>query len=329
VTYISVKGAIVTFSERLKNFPISFFAVILGMSGFTLACQRAEKIFKVSFEASGYLLWATEALFAAVSVLYLLKVLLHTDKFRDELRHPVRIHFFPLIAKICLVNAIIFLTLNPTAAWYFWLAGTFLQLFFSIWIMSSWINHTRYEVHHLNPAWFLPIVGFVMVPIAGVELVDLEISWFFFSIGVIFWIVLFSLIFNRVIFHNPIPDKLIPTFFILFAPPAIAFISYVKLTGGIDPFARILYYFSLFMFILVLFQFGKFARLKFYLSWWAYSFPLAALTLATLFMYHQNGQLFFALLGVVLLALLSGVMLFLAVRTWRAIANGMICVEEE
>jgi len=317
------------FSERLNNFPISFFAIILGMSGFTLAFQRAEKILKLSFEASGYLLWVTGVLFGIVSIMYLLKIFLFTDTFKKELNHPVRINFFPLIAKIFLVNAVIFMLINKTASLYLWIAGTALQLFFSLWIMSSWINHSKYEIHHLNPAWFIPIVGFVIVPIAGVEFFDKEISWFFFSIGIFFWIVLFSIIFYRVIFHNTIPDKLIPTFFILFAPPAIAFISYVKLTGNIDPFAKTLYYFSLFLFILVMIQYKKFAKLHFYLSWWAYSFPLAAITIATLFMFRLTERAFFGYLGVAMLVMLSIIIMYLFIRTYSAISSKMICVEED
>lgn len=299
------------------------------MAGFTLAFQRAEKILQLPFEASGFLLWVTGFLFAVVSFVYLAKMIVFTDKFKDELNHPVRINFFPLIAKILLVNAVIFLSISRTASFYLWIAGTFSQLFFSIWIMSSWINHTKYEIKHLNPAWFIPIVGFVIVPIAGVELIDKEISWFFFSIGILFWIVLFSIIFYRVIFHHPIQDKLIPTFFILFAPPAIAFISYVKLTGSIDPFAKILYYFSLFLFLLVMSQYRKFAKLHFYLSWWAYSFPMAAITIATLFMFHLTAIPFFGYLGAAMLALLSVIVIFLAIRTYSAIAHRTICVEED
>lgn len=44
---------------------------------------------------------------------------------------------------------------------------------------------------------------------------------------------MFILIMNRIIFHNPMPQKLIPTLVILMAPPAIAFMSYTKLVGGI------------------------------------------------------------------------------------------------
>ncbi len=317
------------FNERIKNFPISFFAIILGMSGFALAFQRAEKILGLSFPISNYLLWITGILFGFVLLLYLIKVIFFTDEFKKEFNHPIKLNFFPLIAKIFLVNSVIFISLNKSVSKYIWIIGTILQLFFSLIIISSWLNHSKYEIHHLNPAWFIPIVGFVIVPIAGIEYFNYEISWFFFSIGILFWIVLFAIILNRVIFHHPIADKLIPTFFILFAPPSIAFISYVKLTGHLDPFAKILYYFSLFMFILVMLQFKKFAKLNFYLSWWAYSFPMAAITIATIFMFHLTQMIMFKYIAVTMLIFLSLLIIYLFIRTVRAISRRLICVEEE
>ena len=117
-----------------------------------------------------------------------------------------------------------------------------------LYVLHVWFNHEHLKIAHLNPAWFIPAVGNILVPIAGVGLGYIELSWFFFSIGILFWIVLFTIIMNRVLFHEPLPAKLAPTLFILIAPPAVGFVSYIGLTGGggIDGFARILFYGALF-----------------------------------------------------------------------------------
>ena len=103
----------------------------------------------------------------------------------------------------------------------------------------------KFQITHMSPAWFIPPVGSMVVPVAGVEHYAHEPLWFFFSLGLMFWVILLVIFFNRIIFHNPLPNKLLPTLFILIAPPAIGFISYVKLTGGLNEFGRILYYFAL------------------------------------------------------------------------------------
>lgn len=124
------------------------------------------------------------------------------------------------------------------------------------------------------------------------------------------------------------PDKLLPTFFILIAPPAVGFISYVKLTGGVDTFAVILFNTALFLTLMLTTQFVKFARLKFFLSWWAYSFPLAAMTIATFVMADVTGKDWYHTLAMGLFVILNMVLAILAVRTIEAMLRNQICVTE-
>jgi tellurite resistance protein len=190
------------------------------------------------------------------------------------------------------------------------------------------MHRTEFEIVHLNPAWFIPVVGNILVPIAGVSHAPAEVSWFFFSIGLLFWPVLLTIIFYRVIFHGSLPDRLLPTLFILIAPPAVGFLSYVRLTGGLDMLALLFYYSALFFTLLLLAQLAWFARLKFFLSWWAYSFPLAAITVATFVMYEQSGKLLFARLASILLGVATVVIIGLFLRTALAVGRKEICVEE-
>ncbi len=65
----------------------------------------------------------------------------------------------------------------------------------------------------MSPVWFIPVVGNILVPLAGVVHARRTRSRFFFSTGLIFWIVLQTLFFYRIFFHHPLPEKLLPTFF--------------------------------------------------------------------------------------------------------------------
>ena len=84
-------------------------------------------------------------------------------------------------------------------------AITLIHLLFTFFILSSWMYHSHCDIKHANPGWFIPVVGNLFVPIGGVHFVSAEVGWFFFSIGILFWIVLMTIIFYRVIFHDPIP----------------------------------------------------------------------------------------------------------------------------
>ncbi len=326
---MSVSGHDELASSRLCNFHITFFAIVLGMAGFTLAVQKAGGLLHPLHGVSTVLLLGTFALFALISMIYLYKGVACPGAIRKELNHPVKINFFPLVAKILLVLSVALLERNMAASFYFWAIGTALQFVASIFVISEWIQHERFKIEQMTPGWFIPIVGSIIVPIAGVKHGFVELSWFFFSVGLIFWLILLVIVLYRMFFHMPIVERLMPTLFILFAPPAIGFIAYVRLNGGVlDGFGRVLYYFALFMFFLVLYQLPRLMKINFYLSWWAYSFPLAAKTLASFLMLSLTHDSFLRLIAWFELAFLTLIIAILIVKTVQAVSRGEICVEE-
>jgi len=320
-------GSNTQYCSRLSNFPISFLAVALGLVGLTLAWQKAEQIFHLPFTVSNYLLYFSIVVFIVISLFYSLKIIKYPKAAKKEFEHPVKLNFYPLLAKILLILSIIYLSLDMEISRTLWWAGVIIQFGFTIVILSSWIEHDKFEITHLSPAWFIPVVGCMIIPIAGVSHFNSELSWFFLSIGVFWWILLSTIIMNRIIFHHPLPDKLVPTFFILFAPPVIGFIALTKLMGTATVFGNILYYIGLFLFVLIIFQHKLFAKIKFYLSWWAYSFPVAALSIGTLLMYHESGLSFFSIIFWIIFIFLNAVILLLAMKTIIAILGRKICIE--
>lgn len=314
-------------ASRLKNFPVSWFAMIMGMAGFTIAWSRAEHVFGLGFALSPMLLPITAALFALLATAYLAKAAKYPQEVLGEIRHPIKLAFVPTISIALILLGTAFLREAPELSFWLWAAGAALHLSLTLYVMSSWIHHTKYEIAHLNPAWFIPVVGNILVPIAGVQHASPEVSWFFFSVGIFFWPLLTAIIFYRLIFHGSLPDRFMPTLFIFVAPPAVGFISYYNLIGGIDAFARILYGIALFFTLLLFAQVRRFARLQFFLSWWAYSFPLAAITIATLAMFKETGLALYWWLGAGLLAILTLVIAMLLVRTGLAVVRREICVE--
>ena len=314
--------------NRIENFPVSFFAMIMGLSGLTIAWQKAAHLLDADSNAAIPLVLITCLLFMGLAFIYGVKLIGSRHAVVEELRHPVKLNFFPAISISMILLSVIFLPLQQQAAHILWLAGIVLHLAFTLYVMSVWIHHDRFEIHHINPAWFIPVVGNVLVPITGTALGYAEVSWFFFSIGIVFWVVLFSIIFNRVLFHQALPEKLMPTLFILIAPPAVGFLSYSALIGGIDSFARVLYYTALFLTLLLLTQLPRFAKLQFFLSWWAYSFPLAAITIGSMKMSELTHIPGFFYLSWTLLGLLSLVVGYLLLKTGKAVQNHKICLPE-
>jgi len=312
---------------RLKFFPGSFFAVIMGLSGLTLAWRKVAEHYGTSGLVSHALGLLTLALFAVLAVAYLMKVVRYPQAAANELRHPVMSAFYPTISISLLLLAACMLPLSRDLALVLWGAGVALHLVLTLHIVRAWINEEHFKLGHINPAWFIPAVGNVVVPLAGVPLGHVELSWFFFSVGISFWIILLVIVFYRILFHDPLPPMLLPTLFILIAPPAVGFLSYVKLAGGdVDAFARVLYYLALFFTLLLVIELPRFARLPFFLSWWAYSFPSAAITTATFVMAERVGGVFFNELALVMLVALTVLIATLTFFTIRAIRAKKICV---
>jgi tellurite resistance protein len=72
-----------------------------------------------------------------------------------------------------------------------------------------------------------------------------------------------------------------------------------------------------------------FSKIKFYLSWWAYSFPMDALAIGTFLMYHETGIIFFKFASWFIFILLNGIILLLIIKTIIAMKNKQICIEEK
>lgn len=331
----SISGQIVISEQatvagsRLRLFPVSFFAVTMGLAGFAIAVQRAEAILGLPAAGAGQILaWVALAVFTLIGTVYALKWTRYPGEVARELAHPIKLSFFPAISIGLILLSIALRPSSPGLAMVLLTAGAPLQLLLTLFVLSRWISHSTFEIQHSNPSWFIPVVGNILVPLAAVEAGFVEIAWFFFSVGLVFWIVLQTIVFNRVIFHAPLPAKLAPTFFILMAPPAVGFIAYVKLTGAVDGFARVLFHTALFTALLLLALYRKFVGIRFFLSWWAYSFPVAALAIAAMLMHSATRVAFFAGLAWVLLAVLTVIIVGLVMRTLKAMSAGEICVEE-
>lgn len=316
------------YSGRLENFPISFFSMVMGLAGLTIAWEKVQHLLGTDLHINSWMIGITASIFVALAVTYAGKILLFRDAVAAELKHPVKLNFFPTISISLLLLAIAFMPIDLAISRPLWMLGVVLHLAFTLYVVTIWMHHEHFKIAHINPAWFIPAVGNVLVPVAGVSLGYMDVSWFFFSVGLMFWIILMTIIFNRILFHHPIDQKLLPTLFILIAPPAVGFIAYMRLTGELDAFARILYYSGLFLTLLLFTQVPRFARLGFFLSWWAYSFPLAAISIASMVMFDHTDVLGYQLIGSGLLLILSAVVIMLLVRTALAITRHRICLPD-
>ena len=313
--------------NRLKFFPIMMYASVMGMSGLTIMYQKAALWLGVTPLIGSVLMLITTVLFFVITLLYALKFLKYFPMVQKEFSHPVRINFFAAISISMAMLAIIYKEQNPFIAALFWYPGALIHFYLTMHTIAFWINNNQ-ELDHSNPAWFIPIVGNVLIPIAGVGFASQGVLLYFFSTGIFFWVILFAILLNRIIFHHQMANKFMPTMFILIAPPAVGFIAYFKIYGVIDTFAMMLFNLALFFTFLIAFMYKNFIRIKFFISWWAFVFPLAAMAISTMLMYHQTQDISLWVLSCTMIVTTTVIITIVIYQTLLHIKKGDICVQE-
>lgn len=308
----------------LKHSPVTLFTTVMGLAGFTLALSAAEAALDLTGVISGIGLGVTLCVFLALTLIYLAKALRHPSDVRAEWDHPIKLAFFPAFPISLILLSVAFLDMSEVLARSLWLPGMALQAGLTLAVVSGWIARRSFQHGHLTPAWFIPAVGNVIVPVAGVPLGYTELSWFFMSAGLIFWIVLLALVMNRLIFHDPLPERLQPTLVILIAPPAVSYLAWVQLAGGVDDVARILLNGAYLFMLIVAVQLPRILRLPFSLSFWALSFPVAAVAMASFSYAAATRSPVHQAIGLALVAALCLIVAGLIWRTVGAIRVGAV-----
>lgn len=318
----------ISHGNRLKYFPIMMYAIVMGMCGITIMYQKAGVWLSFPQFIGTALMFLTTALFCFVTIVYVSKWLRYPNMVKEEFNHPVRINFFAAISISMLMLAIVHKEdQNTLISALFWYPAALLHFYLTMHTIAFWINRNQ-DINHSNPAWFIPIVGNVLVPIAGVNLASHGILMYFFSSGIFFWIIIFAILLNRIIFHNQIATKFMPTMFILIAPPAVGFIAYVSMFGQIDMFAHFLFNLALFFTLLIGFMYKNFVKIKFFISWWAFVFPLAAMAISSMVMFHHTKDSALLLLSYVLIAVTTVVIGIVLYQTLLHVNKREICIQE-
>lgn len=311
--------------QRLDYLPVSLFGSVMGLTGLSVAWRLAQ----ASYGAPG---WVADAIgvtavaaFVLLALGYAVKLMTAPAAVRAEFRHPIAGNLFGTVLISLLLLPIILAPVSLRLARGVWGVGAVGMVAFAWMIVSRWMSD-RQQVAHATPAWIIPVVGLLDVPLAlpslglppmhGVMVLGL-------AVGLFFAVPLFTLIFSRLVFEPPMPDALQPTLLILVAPFAVGFSAYVATTGQTDLFAEALYVLTLFMLAVLL---GRLRHLPgccpFRVSWWAVSFPLAASAIAALrFAAAEPGMITDAI-ALALLALATLTIAGLLVRTLAGIARG-------
>lgn len=310
--------------RSLAHLPVSLFASSMGLGGLSLAYRRAARVWLWPDWPALLCLALSVLAFLVLSGAYLAKWARHPRAARAELGHPIRMAFVPTVTIGLLVIATAAQDLVPHVARTLWWVGALGHLTATVVILSAWFRRPDIGLAQVTPAWFIPVVGNIVTPLAAPQIGNLELAWFAFGVGVFFWVGFLPLVLYRVVLTEPgLPPRLLPTLAIFVAPSSVALLSWQALTGAVaDPLGRILFAAAIILAVLVLAQWPALARISFAQPYWAYTFPLASLAVAAIAMAGAQGGVVFTTLAGTLLALATLVIIVVTGLTIQAAARG-------
>ena len=312
----------------LRNLPVNLFASVMGLSGLALAWRLAHASLgapAIVGEAIGFF---ALGVFVLLALGYAVKLARHPQSVHAEFHHPVTGNFFGTIAiSILLLSSVIapYSASGARAVWTLGAAATFALSF----LVVSRLLKGQVDTAHAVPAWLIPGVATLDIAVTaghdGSTAWIAELNLLAAAVGAVLALLLLVLIVGRLVHQAPLASAMAPSLMILVAPFAVGFLAYTNITGSIDNFAALLFYFALFMFAVLAPKVFR-PSIAFSPAWWAISFPMAALANAALKYAQLRAAAPLWALAIALLVALTLALAVLTVRTLRFAFSGKLFI---
>ncbi|GAA3054825.1 hypothetical protein GCM10010464_19420 [Pseudonocardia yunnanensis] len=261
----------------MPRIPPNIFGTAFGLAGLAGTWSAAAGAGLAPQGIAQALLAVAAVTWVAVLVAYLASALEH-GVLRGDLTHPV---LGPLMS-VALITPMVLGSagIAPLAP----AAGAALTDLFIVLIVihGSWFTgqliYGDYALDQLHPGYFLPTVaGGLVAAMSAAAVGQPTLGHVMFGYGVVCWFVLGSIILARLFFRPALPAALTPTLAIEVAPAAVASLAWFGLNGGrIDGIAQFLAGYGVLIVLSQIRLLPMFLRLKFSISFWAFTFSWAA-----------------------------------------------------
>jgi tellurite resistance protein len=262
--------------DKLKTLPPAYFGVGMGLGGLGSAWINLADMHPATAVVAHGLFFTTLIIVTLVTLLYAAKLVFHRATAIDDFCDTNVANFFPGFTITLLLLSSWFDQLGYSMSAPLWTFAALTHVVLAVSILRIWIVH-NVEITHANPSMFVPIAGLFVVPATLPAGGASTIALFCFAVALLFWLALLPVMLNRILFHGQLPKQFLPTLFILIAPPALAASATVVLMGAFTPIADLFFFAGLFIALLIATMAKQYLALTFQMSWWAFTFPSAAL----------------------------------------------------
>lgn len=348
---------------RLRGFHPGWFGAVMGTAivgivGYQNPGNQAG--LKDSAHSFGVLMVAVAALLAvALGIPYVVRWLRHPGAAVADLRNPVAGALYGTFPGGLLVLAVGIATVGPSlgapdavTATVAVLAVIGIALAFTVSVLFAYLLFAAPQIgpQTANGAWFIPPVVNIVAPLALAPLVSkvgpgdaatlVVAGYAFLGMGLLLFVLVASLIYDRLVFH-PLPAApLAPSLWIGLGPVGVAVLGLLRLAQVGAPLwgstgaavsavsavgAAMLWGFGLWWLaaaVLLLAGYLRAGRLPYSVGWWAFTFPLGAYAAATLALARAWQSSFLEGFASALFVLLVVFWVVVTVGTLRAVRSG-------
>lgn len=328
----------------------------MGTGGMTIALMMASQSIPALWSVATSFLIIAIFLFTVFIALFIIRFNFHFPTLKQDIIHPIKSNFLPMIPISLIIIGIAVHKLNVTITksilltelthTIFWVGA--IGIFLSGWsIVAMTFINSNITIDHANYGWLIPPVSHLIIPVLGLSLVHpstpinysfllLFVSLIAFGIGAFQYIFVGSIVYHRYTYSKLPASKLAPTFFIGLAPTSIITIILLKiqtvpemnfLTGALEVLSDILpvfavmtWGFSLWWIILstLLLMYHILKRnMHFSMSFWSYIFPSATFSIATGSINNQLNLPYFSILFNLSVGILLGLWFFVLFLTLK------------
>ncbi|WP_048147795.1 TDT family transporter [Palaeococcus ferrophilus] len=285
----------------VKDFAPSWFASVMGTGALALVSKAYSSKLPALGTLSNALAYLNALMFFVLLIPWLLRWIKHPAEAKKDLYHPVTSHFYGTMPIAMTIVGMNLAMLGYRGAGFpLWVLGSILVIFFALLIPYLFFIGEGVDVKTVTPAWFIPPVGLMVIPLTALPFVPSSETWrgvftalnyFGFGAGFFLYLALFAIVMRRFITHELLPPLMAPSVWINLGPLGAGAVALLNLTKilpvaaeALKAFAFLLWGFGLWwllMAIAITLHYLRNLHLPYSLAWWAFIFPLGAYVSAT------------------------------------------------
>ncbi|KAF1865053.1 hypothetical protein Lal_00004427 [Lupinus albus] len=292
------KRLLMSLSSILTKFHAGYFRISLSLCGQALLwktligpthdTKTLRNVLGTLHPTIFLVLWYL-ALFTLVllSILYLLRCIFFFNMVKAEFLDHVGVNylFAPWISWFLLLQSAPFLDPKTTVYLTLWWVFAIPVVLLDLKIYGQWFTKgKRFLSMVANPTSQLSVIGNLVGAQAAANMGWKESAVCLFSLGMVHYLVLFVTLYQRLSGGKRLPVMLRPVFFLFFAAPSVASLAWASILGVFDIASKMLFFLSLFLFMSLICRPALFKRSmrRFNVAWWAYSYPVTVLAMASI-----------------------------------------------